>query len=111
MWRRSDIRRVLSHGAMVIAVVNPMSLAVLKAPGSWGAEGADIACGEGQPLGVPLSSGGPYFGFLTCRFGFIRRRRRTVERWHIGLTVKRLRHIESEWFRIENDHVYKIFEM
>jgi glycine dehydrogenase subunit 1 len=55
------------HGALVIAVVNPTSPALFKAPGHWGEEGADIACGEGQPLGVPLSSGGPYFGFMTCK--------------------------------------------
>jgi len=55
------------RGALVIAVVNPMSLALFKAPGHWGEEGADIAIGEGQPLGVPLSSGGPYFGFMTCK--------------------------------------------
>ena len=61
-----------ANGAMVIAVVNPVSLALLKAPGSWGSEGADIACGEGQPLGVPLSSGGPYFGFMTCKQKFVR---------------------------------------
>ena len=60
------------NGALVIAVVNPVSLAVLKSPGSWGSEGADIACGEGQPLGVPLSSGGPYFGFMTCKQQFVR---------------------------------------
>ncbi|NNE59347.1 MAG: aminomethyl-transferring glycine dehydrogenase subunit GcvPA, partial [Woeseia sp.] len=54
------------QGALVIAIVNPTSLAVLKAPGSWGKFGADIACGEGQPLGVPMSSGGPYFGFMAC---------------------------------------------
>jgi len=55
------------RGALVIAVVNPTALALLKAPGHWGEEGADIAIGEGQPLGVPLSSGGPYFGFMTCK--------------------------------------------
>jgi glycine dehydrogenase subunit 1 len=44
------------HGALVIAIINPTSLAILKAPGTWGAQGADIACGEGQSLGVPLSS-------------------------------------------------------
>ncbi len=55
------------RGALLIAVVNPIALALLNAPGSWGAEGADIAIGEGQPLGVPLSSGGPYFGFMTCK--------------------------------------------
>src|ERR1700689_2807781 len=48
---------------LVIAVVNPISLALLKAPGAWGErqggiQGADIVCGEGQPLGVPLSAGG-----------------------------------------------------
>lgn len=60
------------HNALVIALVNPISLALLKAPGSWGAKGADIAVGEGQPLGVPLSSGGPYFGFMTCRQEHVR---------------------------------------
>lgn len=59
-------------GMLVIAVVNPVSLAVLEAPGAWGARGADIVCGEGQPLGVPLSSGGPYFGFMTTRMEHIR---------------------------------------
>lgn len=63
-----------AHGrdAMVIAVVNPMSLAVLSAPGEWGTHGADIVCGEGQPLGVPMSSGGPYFGLLACRQKHVR---------------------------------------
>jgi len=59
-------------GMLVIAVVNPVSLAVLKPPGQWGAKGVDIVCGEGQPLGVPLSSGGPYFGFMTTRMEHIR---------------------------------------
>jgi glycine dehydrogenase subunit 1 len=61
-----------AQGALVIAIVNPTSLALLKAPGDWGAEGADIACGEGQPLGVPLSSGGPYFGMMACKQKFVR---------------------------------------
>jgi glycine dehydrogenase subunit 1 len=60
------------RGAFVIAIVNPTSLALLKAPGHWGEAGADIACGEGQPLGVPLSSGGPYFGFMTCKQKHVR---------------------------------------
>jgi glycine dehydrogenase subunit 1 len=59
-------------GALVIAVVNPTSLAILKAPGHWGTAGADIACGEGQPLGIPLSSGGPYFGFMACKQSHVR---------------------------------------
>jgi glycine dehydrogenase subunit 1 len=61
-----------AQGALVIALVNPTSLALLKAPGSWGARGADIACGDGQPLGVPLSSGGPYFGFMCCKKDLVR---------------------------------------
>ena len=59
-------------GMMVIAVVNPTSLGILKPPGEWGERGADIVCGEGQPLGVPLSSGGPYFGFMTTRMDYVR---------------------------------------
>lgn len=62
---------------MLIAVVNPTSLALLKPPGQWGAmvdgaQGADIVCGEGQALGVPLSSGGPYFGFMATRMHYVR---------------------------------------
>jgi glycine cleavage system P protein (glycine dehydrogenase) subunit 1 len=61
-----------AQGALVIGVVNPLAASVLKPPGEWGARGADIACGEGQPLGIPLSSGGPYFGFLCCRDELVR---------------------------------------
>jgi glycine dehydrogenase subunit 1 len=61
-----------AHGVLLIGVVNPTSLALLKAPGEWGARGADIVVGEGQPLGVPLSSGGPYFGFMTTRMELVR---------------------------------------
>jgi glycine dehydrogenase subunit 1 len=61
-----------AHGALAIAVVNPISLALLKPPGQWGAKGADIAVGDGQPLGCPLSSGGPYFGFMTARMEHVR---------------------------------------
>jgi len=61
-----------ARSALVIAVVNPISLAVLKPPGQWGTKGADIVVGEGQPLGCPLSSGGPYFGFMTTRMEHVR---------------------------------------
>jgi len=61
-----------ARGTLVIAVVNPTALALLKPPGEWGTRGADIAVGEGQPLGVPLSSGGPYFGFMTTRMEYVR---------------------------------------
>jgi glycine dehydrogenase subunit 1 len=60
------------HNALAIAVVNPTSLAMLAPPGTWGESGADITCGEGQPLGVPLSYGGPYFGFMGCKQEFVR---------------------------------------
>jgi glycine dehydrogenase subunit 1 len=61
-----------THGALAIGVVNPLAMSVLKPPGEWGERGADIACGEGQPLGIPLSSGGPFFGFLCCRDELVR---------------------------------------
>ncbi|CBL43710.1 Glycine dehydrogenase (Decarboxylating) subunit A [gamma proteobacterium HdN1] len=57
---------------LMVAVVNPTALAVLTPPGEWGQKGADIVVGEGQPLGVPLSSGGPYVGFICCRNEIVR---------------------------------------
>jgi len=56
-----------AQNMLAIALVNPTALAMLTPPGEWGAKGADIAVGEGQPLGAPLSSGGPYFGFMCCK--------------------------------------------
>ena len=61
-----------TKNAIVIAVVNPTTLAALKPPGEWGAEGADICSGDGQPLGVPMSSGGPSFGFLCTKLQHVR---------------------------------------
>jgi glycine dehydrogenase subunit 1 len=61
-----------ANNIMVIASVNPTALGILKPPGEWGTKGADIACGDCQPLGVPLSSGGPYAGFLTTKMEFVR---------------------------------------
>ncbi len=61
-----------ANGALVIAAVNPVSLALLTPPGEWGEGGADIACGDAQPFGVPLSSGGPYVGFMACRMEHVR---------------------------------------
>jgi glycine dehydrogenase subunit 1 len=64
--------RAKQNRMLTIAVVNPISLALLKPPGEWGEGGADIVVGEGQPLGVPLASGGPYFGFMACREQHVR---------------------------------------
>ena len=69
-----DELTTLAHeqGALVIGVVNPTAMALLKPPGSWGEQGADIVVGEGQPLGIPLSSGGPYLGFMCCKKQIVR---------------------------------------
>jgi glycine dehydrogenase subunit 1 len=56
-------------GALFVAVVEPVSLAVLAAPGDYG---ADIAVGEGQPLGIGLQYGGPYLGLLAARSDLVR---------------------------------------
>lgn len=61
-----------ANGALAIGLVNPVAMALLAPPGEWGKNGADIAVGEGQPLGAPLASGGPYFGFLACRQKIVR---------------------------------------
>lgn len=59
-------------GIYSIGLVNPMAMALLKPPGQWGEKGVDIACGEGQPLGIPMASGGPYYGLLCARKEFAR---------------------------------------
>jgi glycine dehydrogenase subunit 1 len=58
------------HGALAIACVDPVSLALLAPPGEYG---ADIAVGEGQQLGLPPSFGGPHLGFIACRGDLTRR--------------------------------------
>ncbi|MDQ6772314.1 MAG: aminomethyl-transferring glycine dehydrogenase subunit GcvPA [Candidatus Dormibacteraeota bacterium] len=57
-------------GAVAVACVDPISLALLEPPGAYG---ADIAVGEGQQLGLPLSLGGPHLGFIACRADLARR--------------------------------------
>ena len=55
-----------------IACVNPVSMGLLKPPGRWGQQGVDIVCGEGQPFGCPMASGGPYFGFFSTLLKYVR---------------------------------------
>ncbi|MBI3323608.1 MAG: aminomethyl-transferring glycine dehydrogenase subunit GcvPA [Candidatus Omnitrophica bacterium] len=59
-----------AQGALFIAVVNPVSLGVLRPPAAYG---ADIVVGEGQPLGTELQYGGPYLGLFACRQELVRR--------------------------------------
>ena len=61
---------VHAKGALLVVACDPISLGLLRPPGDYG---ADIAIGEGQSLGNPLSFGGPYIGFFACRREHVRR--------------------------------------
>lgn len=66
-----EIEKVIHRvGGKLVMAVDPIAQAILKTPGEWG---ADIAVGEGQPMGVPLSFGGPLVGFFAVRKELIRR--------------------------------------
>lgn len=59
-----------AKGALLGVVTNPLTLGLLRPPGDFG---ADIVLGEAQPLGIPLSYGGPYLGFFATRTEYVRK--------------------------------------
>jgi glycine dehydrogenase subunit 1 len=59
-----------TRGALLVVAADPIALGLLRSPGT---EGADIVVGEGQPLGLGLSYGGPLVGFFACRKEHVRR--------------------------------------
>src|SRR5712691_3126354 len=68
-----DVRQIAdaahAAGALCVQVTEPHANALLEPPGALG---VDIAVGEGQPLGIPMSLGGPHLGIIACRGAFVR---------------------------------------
>jgi len=67
----SDFKdEITKHKSLFIMNVDPSTLSILKTPREYG---ADIACGDGQTLGIPLNYGGPYVGFMATTNAFLRK--------------------------------------
>lgn len=79
-----------AKGALVTAVADLLALALLKAPGEWG---ADIAVGSTQRLGTPMGLGGPSAGYMTTREAF----KRNMPGRIIGVSVDRLGNRRCAW--------------
>ena len=62
--------QIHANGSLMILTANPLSLGLFKSPGEWG---ADIAAGEGQPLGLSMQFGGPYLGYFVTSKALMRR--------------------------------------
>ncbi len=57
------------QGALLVVSTDPVALGMFRPPGSYG---ADIVTAEGQPLGIPVSFGGPYIGLFSCKSQYVR---------------------------------------